>query len=273
MSTWSLPGTVRPGAVSLLEMVATARATATAVTHDLIAPLLTEQMTGDLDLLPRVDAGLGMTRSAWLTKPAVDATATSIKTSIEKLTWVRGMDGHLIDLSMLAAERRRFLATIGRRSTGQGLARREAERRYPILLTLVAQSATDLLDEVVGLFDQAVSARYRDFLTRAQRQNDDVSYRHYWELCVLLGVRDGLRSVMCSCPAAGRYADPGSYLFTPQAWESRREEFCALVGKPADGRAGLQQGLHELRTALGDLERVLADTGPDKVGSDLHARL
>lgn len=43
------------------------------------------------------------------------------------------MDGHLIDLSMLAAERRRFLATIGRRSTGQGLERREAERRYPIL--------------------------------------------------------------------------------------------------------------------------------------------
>lgn len=101
--------TVRPGAVSLLEMVATARTTATAVTHDLVAPLLTEQMTADLDLLPRVDIGLGMTRLAWLTKPAVDATAMSIKTSIEKLTWVRAMDGHLIDLSMLAAERRRLV--------------------------------------------------------------------------------------------------------------------------------------------------------------------
>jgi hypothetical protein len=126
--------TVRPGVVSLLEMVATARTTATAVTHDLLAPLLTGQMTADLDRLPKVDAGLGMARLTWLTKPAVDATATSIKTSIEKLTWVRAMDGHLIDLSMLAAERRRFLATIGRRSTGQGLERREDERRYPILL-------------------------------------------------------------------------------------------------------------------------------------------
>jgi hypothetical protein len=77
--------------VILLEMVATARTTATAVTHDLFAPLLTAQMTGDLDLLPR-----------------------------------------------------------GRRSTGQGLERREDERRYPILLTTVAQSAVDLLDEVVG---------------------------------------------------------------------------------------------------------------------------
>lgn len=49
--------TVRPGVVSLLEMVATARVTATTVTHDLLAPLLTGQMTADLDLLPKVDAG------------------------------------------------------------------------------------------------------------------------------------------------------------------------------------------------------------------------
>src|SRR5262249_42320056 len=39
-----------------------------------------------------------------------------------------------------------ILATVGRQSTGQGLTRREPERRYPILLTLVALSAVDLLD-------------------------------------------------------------------------------------------------------------------------------
>lgn len=60
---------------------------------------------------------------------------------------------------MLPAERRRFLATVGRRLTAQALERREPQRRYPILLTLVAQSVTDVLDEVVSLFDQAVSAR------------------------------------------------------------------------------------------------------------------
>lgn len=60
---------------------------------------------------------------------------------------------------MLPAERRRFLAAVGRRSTAQALQRREPERRYPILLTLVAQSATEVLDEVVQLFDQAVSPR------------------------------------------------------------------------------------------------------------------
>jgi hypothetical protein len=56
------------------------------------------------------------------------------------------------------AERRRFLATVGRRSTVQALMRRE-ERPYPTLLALVAQSAAGQLGEVIALFDQAVSAR------------------------------------------------------------------------------------------------------------------
>ena len=43
--------------------------------------------------------------------------------------------------------------------TGQALSRREPERRYPILLTLLAQSAVDVLDEVLLLFDQAISGR------------------------------------------------------------------------------------------------------------------
>ena len=80
-------------------------------------------------------------------------------TAIEKLRFLRAMDAHVLDLSMLAAERRRFLATVGRRSTSQALDRREDERKYPILLTVVAQSAVDQLDEVVTLFDQAVSTR------------------------------------------------------------------------------------------------------------------
>lgn len=80
---------------------------------------------------------------------------------------------------MLPAERRRFLATVGRRLTAQALQRREPERRYPILLTLVAQSATEVLDEVVQLFDQAVSAReskaahrMRDYLAKRAKSGE-----------------------------------------------------------------------------------------------------
>jgi hypothetical protein len=110
-----------------------------------------------------------MTRLAWLTKPAVEATASAVLTSVGKLAYLRNLDAHALDLSMLPAERRRFLATVGRRSTVQALMRRE-ERRYPILLALVAQSAVDQLDEVIALFDQAVSARESRARTRTDEE-------------------------------------------------------------------------------------------------------
>ncbi len=116
------------------------------------------------------DEAVGMTRLAWLTRSAVEATASRlVKAALEKLMFLRAMDAHVLDLSMLAAERRRFLATVGRRSTNQALARREPQRRHPILLTVVSQSAVDLLDEVITLFDQAVSARE----SRAKAKMDD----------------------------------------------------------------------------------------------------
>ncbi|MGH3601548.1 MAG: Tn3 family transposase, partial [Pseudonocardiaceae bacterium] len=159
---------IRPGVVTLAKMVGTARAGATELTSQKVAHLLTVQVRQDLDWLLAYDIGLGMSRLQWLTIPAVDATASAVKTSIEKLTWLRNMDAHLLDLSMLPNERRRFLATVGRRSTVQALERR-IERRYPILLALVAQSALDQLDEVVALFDQAVSARE----SRAKTKTDE----------------------------------------------------------------------------------------------------
>ena len=47
---------------------------------------------------------------------------------------------------------------------------RREERRYPILLALVAQSAVDQLDQVVALFDQAVSARESRARTRTDEE-------------------------------------------------------------------------------------------------------
>jgi hypothetical protein len=46
-----------------------------------------------------------------------------------------------------------------RTSCGPADERPDSQRRYAILLTVLAQSATDVLDEVVQLFDQAISAR------------------------------------------------------------------------------------------------------------------
>ena len=395
--------TVRPGVLTMLRLVATARSTANSLTYEKVSHLLTDQMTSDLDRLLNFDDAMGSTRLAWLTNSAVEATASSVKSGLEKLMFLRAMDAHVLDLSMLAAERRRFLATVGRRSTNQALARREPSRRYPIMLTVVSQSAVDLLDEVITLFDQAVSAResraktrtdealaerakkgearhllleailsvladqaipdeeigallrgrigmqtlhdasaaawpelprdhgrlaalnlsysylrqftpnvlaaidfaggpgtvdlmeavavlkelnrvggrkvpdtaptqfvpsrFRGYLTDAGNRGDDVSYRHYWELCVLLGLRDGLRSGDVYVPGSRRYADPSTYLFTPEQWLPRRSEFCAMVGKPAQAAAALSEGKEELHAALADLDRVLAATGPDDTGA------
>ncbi|MGW4124436.1 hypothetical protein [Nocardia sp. NPDC004711] len=44
--------------------------------------------------------------------------------------------------------------------TSQAQERRDPQRRHPILLTVLAQSAADVLDEVVALFDQAISAKF-----------------------------------------------------------------------------------------------------------------
>ena len=149
---------IRPGAIVLAKMVGTARKGAGDLTAQMVGHLLTGEVRADLDRMLLVDAGLGMTRLEWLNSPARDASASSVKTAIDKLAWFRSIDAPQMDVSGLPNERRRFLAQVARRSTNQGLERRQ-ERKYSILLAFVAQAAVDQLDEVVALFDQAVSAR------------------------------------------------------------------------------------------------------------------
>jgi hypothetical protein len=67
-------------------------------------------------------------------------------------------------------------------------------------------------------------------------------------------------------PGSRRYADPATYLFTPQQWESKRTGFCTLVNKPIAAADALAQGKHELHTALAELEETLAAALPGDVG-------
>ena len=60
--------TIRPGVSILERMIISARTDATALTSELVGHLLTGQRCYDLDRLLVNDAGLGMTRLAWLTK-------------------------------------------------------------------------------------------------------------------------------------------------------------------------------------------------------------
>ena len=347
-----------------------------------------------------------MSRLRWLGAGPTEASATAVKTEVRKLKFLRGLDAHRLDLSGLPAERCRFLAAVGRRSSVAKLTRRDPHRRYPIVLSLLAQSAVDVLDEVVQLFDQALSAResrarhkladalaerakrsedklalaeeilpvladptiadeevgallrngigmsrlraalaepatarlprdhghlavvaasysylrqftpqvleaiefaggptagplleavrvlrelnatgartvpvntpagfvpvrWRGYLDDAVAAGDPAAYRHYWELCVLLCLRDGLRCGDVYVPGSRRYANPTAYLIPPQAWPGQREEFCRQVGVPAEAETALSAAETELHAAVGELEEVLAaGQGPVRLDED-----
>lgn len=161
---------IRPGPVMMVERVAHARGRAQAETYDRLAHEFTPARCAQLDALLVNDASIGMTRLRWLATGPVEASATAVRAEVEKLGFLRGLGADTVDMSVLPAERRRFLATMGRRLTGQALERRDPQRRYPILLTVLAQSGTDVLDEVVGLFDQAISAKFGAAERRMQQQ-------------------------------------------------------------------------------------------------------
>ncbi len=112
-----------------------------------------------------------------------------------------------------------------------------------------------------------VPARYADYLAKAREGGDDTAYRHYWEPCVILGLRDGLRSGDVYVPGSRRYADPATYLYTPAQWKPRQAGYCRLVGKPARAADALEQGREELHTALAEMENALAGALPDDTGT------
>jgi hypothetical protein len=336
---------------------------------------------------------------------AVEASPAGIKAEVTKLEFLRGLGADTLDLSVLPAERRRFLATVGRRLTAQALQRRDPQRRYPILLTVLAQSAIDVLDEAGSLFDQAVSARegkaersirdalaergkagedrqallddllaviadpavadedvgglirgerigwpriraalaqavprlprdhghlgaldvssygylrqftpqvraavefaggtaaaelltavgilralntaggrrvpadaptgfvptrWRGYLDMARASGNTSAYRHFWELCTLLALRDGLRTGDVWVPGSRRYSEPAAYLLTAEAWSTLRASFCGLVGKSSDPAVALAAVSDELAGALAELEQVLATgDGPVRLG-------
>jgi TnpA family transposase len=137
-----------------------------------------------------------------------------------------------------------------------------------ILAGLYAAGARKVPD---GAPEGFVPARWAGYLETARKAGDVTAFRHYWELCVLMALRDGLRSGDVHVPGSRRYADPASFLLTPQQWEPQRLEFCHLVGKPASAADALALASDELHTALSDLEAQLArggGTGEVRLGKD-----
>jgi TnpA family transposase len=123
--------------------------------------------------------------------------------------------------------------------------------------------------------DSFVPTRYAGYLAKARKSGGDAAYRHYWELCVILGLRDGLRSGDVYVPGSRRYADPATYLYTPAQWTPKQADYCQLVNKPAKAADAVEQGKEELHTALAEMDKTLAgalpeDTGTVRLDADDH---
>ncbi len=138
-----------------------------------------------------------------------------------------------------------------------------------VLRQLYATRARNVPDGATTSF---VPTRWVGYLDRALAAEDVIAYRHYWELCVLYGIRDGLRSGDVHVPGSRRYADPAAYLMTRDQWSLQRGEFCHLVGKSSNPRAALEQASEELEAALTDLDATLVE-GSGAVRLDKHGAL
>jgi len=160
---------VRPGVTLIERLVATTRERAQDETYRRLNSLLTPGLCDGLDAVLQPEAGTGRTPLSWLQQEATALTPRAILGEIAKLTYLRGLGADAWELTALTPNRRKLLARIGRRATNQALQRTPPERRYPILLAFLEQAVEEVTDEVVDLFDRALTNSY----ARARRDLDE----------------------------------------------------------------------------------------------------
>ncbi len=160
---------VRPGLSVVERLVAAAREKAQKHTFEQLAGLLTEPCQSFLDKLLVKDADLKTSRLEWLRQASVSNSPEAILSSLAKLTYLREQGVAEWDLSMLNPNRRKFLASLGKRTSPQALSTAVVERRYPILVAFLSQAVYELTDETIEMFDTYLAGAY----SRSKRELDD----------------------------------------------------------------------------------------------------
>jgi TnpA family transposase len=165
---------VRPGVTVLERLVGSAWERAEVESRQRLGHLLDQPARmRALDGLLLVEPEVGGTRLAWLRTGATASTSKAILGQLAKLSFLQGLGAGGWDLAALPPNRRRFLAQWARRSTNQALQRWAPERRHPALLAFCADTAAELTDEVVELFDRALASTD----ARARRELDELRKR------------------------------------------------------------------------------------------------
>ena len=168
---------VRPGLDRLTRAIAAARAAAVEeILHYRLAPQLQAQRCQRLDALLVPDPTLRVAALVWLFAGATSESPESIKGELAKLAYLRELGADRLDLNAVPPERRRQLATVARRSTPAALHDMDPARRHPMLLAALAVAHTEIIDEVVQMFDQALAGTdHRARHVVAERQRDLVA--------------------------------------------------------------------------------------------------
>ena len=401
---------VRPGLDRLMRAVASARVTASDEMYRMLRPVLAAVVLKRLDALIETSPETGVAKLVELNEGASSASPRAIKTEVAKLLFLRQVDAHRLDLSMIASDRRRHLAQLARRSTPAALRRMDPKRRYPLLAAALSEAHHDITDEIVLLFDQVLSnidsrarrlvreqqlqsikentarlallddildvvldptlddtsvghqirtlgsgrlaearrpaqdrkelldsghlallnarysqvrsfaphvlaalefrasvepsetlnatlllkgvnkskqrhvpyhaprgfvpTRWRSYLDQASADSDSTAFRHYWELAVLYALRAGLRSGEIWVEGSRRYANPATYLLSPDEWNHARTE--ALADTDTAPTFGDQLAVIESDTVrlLNDLNEMIGNPNvPVVVNKDGRLRL
>lgn len=128
---------VRPGLTILEKIVGAAREKAEQEIYRMLAPLLDEFRTQELNKLLKPIEPNRPSPLAWLRNSATSNTPRTILETLAKLDQLQRWEVSKWDLSVLNPNRRKQLAQIGFRSTAQGLSRMPEQKRHPVLLALL----------------------------------------------------------------------------------------------------------------------------------------
>lgn len=99
----------------------------------------------------------------------VGRVAAQISGLADRLEVLRLVGGHRFDVSGLDPNRVPFLAGLGRRMSPKAIRRLSPQRRYQIVVATVVEATVRTMDQILDLFDVAVTAVNRPPEDRSKR--------------------------------------------------------------------------------------------------------
>ena len=122
-------------------------------TYRRFRPMLTQELKIALTTLLEIDNMRGITTHRWLCQQPTSNTARIINQTIEKINFLKSLNVHQWDLSVISLNRRKRLAQIARSASNKYLQRFDTVRREPILICFLYESLIDTNDKVLEMFD------------------------------------------------------------------------------------------------------------------------